>query len=57
MLKDGKSSSTGLSKADADTMGSGDLSKLNEIESRYQTKSTLKQMATPLSVPPPCPLW
>ena len=44
MLKDGKSSSTGLSKADADTMGSGNLSKLNEIESRYQTKSTLKQM-------------
>lgn len=43
-LKDGKSSSTSLSKADADAMGSGDTSKLRDIESRYQTKSTLKQM-------------
>ncbi|MDL2216202.1 hypothetical protein LJB81_00545 [Desulfovibrio sp. OttesenSCG-928-M14] len=43
-LKDGKSSSTSLSKADADAMGSGDISKLKDIENRYQTKSTLKQM-------------
>lgn len=43
-LKDGKSSSTVLSKADADTMGSGELNKLKDIENQYQTKSTLKQM-------------
>lgn len=43
-LKDGKSSSTALSKTDADAMGSGDTSKLKNIENKYQTKSTLKQM-------------
>jgi hypothetical protein len=43
-LKDGKSSSTALSKADADKMGSGDKSRLEQIENTYKTKSTLKQM-------------
>lgn len=33
-----------LTKAEADRMGKGDLEKLREIESGYQTKSTLKQM-------------
>ncbi len=43
-LTDEKSSSTALSKDDANKLGSGDKSKLEKIESEYQTKSTLKQM-------------
>lgn len=43
-LTDGKSSSTSLSKKDADAIGSGDKSTLEKVESKYKTKSTLKQM-------------
>lgn len=43
-VQDGKSSSSGLSKEDADAMGAGDKTKLEKIESEYQTRSTLKQM-------------
>ena len=43
-VEDGKSSSKALSKEDADKLGSGDRSKLKDIESEYQTKSTLQQM-------------
>ena len=39
-----KSSSTSLTKEEANQLGSGDISKLKDIERRYQTKSTLKQM-------------
>lgn len=44
VLKDGESSSTPLSKADADRMGSGDKSLLKDVEDAYQTDSTLQQM-------------
>lgn len=43
-IQDGQSSSTALSKEDADALGSGNKSKLKQIESDYQTASTLKQM-------------
>lgn len=43
-LQDGKSSSTILSKEDADALGTGDKRKLAKIESDYQRASTLKQM-------------
>ena len=43
-LKNGKSSSTSLTKADADTLGSGDKKHLRQVESAYQTKSTIQQM-------------
>jgi hypothetical protein len=43
-LKDGKSSSTSLSKAEADKIGEGDRTKLEQIEDSYKNKSTLQQM-------------
>ena len=44
VLKDGESQSKPLNKAEADKIGSGDKTQLQEIEDSYQTKSTLKQM-------------
>jgi hypothetical protein len=44
VVKNDKSSSTALSKAEADKMGTGDKSKLTDIENSYKTKSTLQQM-------------
>lgn len=43
-MQDGNVSSNPLSKEDADAMGTGDLSNLEEIEAEYQTRSTLRQM-------------
>ena len=43
-LSNDQSSSSALSKSDADRLGSGDRTKLQKIESDYQTKSTFKQM-------------
>ncbi len=43
-LKSGKSSSSPLTKGEADRMGRGDTSKLKNLEDSYQTRSTLKQM-------------
>jgi hypothetical protein len=43
-ITDGKSSSTPLSKADADKMGGGDTEHLKKIENQYQTKSTIQKM-------------
>lgn len=43
-IQDGKSSSTSLSKEDADAMGAGDTSKLEKTGSEYKTESTLKHM-------------
>lgn len=36
--------STSLTKSEADELGKGNLKKIKDIESEYQTKSTLKQM-------------
>ena len=43
-LKDGKTSSTALTKADANKLGEGDKTRLAEIEAAYQRRSTLQQM-------------
>lgn len=43
-ITDGKSSSTELSKAEADELGKGKLDKVNELDSKYQTQSTFQQM-------------
>lgn len=43
-ISDGKSSSKSLSKEEANELGKGNLEKLKDIESDYQTASTLKQM-------------
>ncbi|MBD5416539.1 MAG: hypothetical protein HDR50_02470 [Desulfovibrio sp.] len=43
-LSDGKATSKPLSKKEANELGKGNLDKLKEIESDYQTASTLKQM-------------
>ena len=45
-LTHGDTSSTPLSKAEADTMGAGDLSKRNETVNGYQSKSTIQQMGS-----------
>lgn len=43
-ISQGKASSKPLSKSDADKLGSGDKSKLQQIEADYQTASTMHQM-------------
>lgn len=39
-VRDGKSSSTSLTKGEADAMGAGDMTKLRKVEEQYQTRST-----------------
>lgn len=43
-MTNGKSSSSDLSKTEADELGKGNLNKLNELDSKYQTQSTFQQM-------------
>jgi hypothetical protein len=44
-LTDGESSSSPLTKDDADTMGKGDTGKFDELNNDYQTSSTIRQSA------------
>ena len=43
-ISNDKSSSSSLTKEEANKLGSGDKTKLKEIENTYQTRSTLQQM-------------
>lgn len=43
-VTDGESSSTKLTKAEADEIGRGNTKKIEEIDRQYQTRSTVKQM-------------
>lgn len=44
VIQDGDVSSTPLTKKEADNLGSGDKSRLQEIEGAYKSQSTLQQM-------------
>lgn len=45
VITDGKSSSSRLSKAEAEKIATGDRNKLKVIENKYKTRSTVKQMS------------